>query len=186
MGQYRDALKTYLVQSGLAGKSGKLDQAAFDASLAKLAPARPPRPFDSLTFYDYVELFLHDRTWQHFGPTLQLDRNAVRQLLEGVRSTRNHLAHFRNDLTALERSQLRFCWNWLQKHQPEPPPAAETQWGGEQIAYVPAGSQHGGGGDGQGRATTAHRPIMSLRPTARASMRCWPPICRTGRLASTA
>ena len=97
MGQYRDALKTYLAQSGLAGKSSKLDQAAFDASLAKLAPARPPRAFDNLTFYDYVELFLHERTWQHFGPTLQLDRNAVRQLLEGVRSTRNHLAHFRND-----------------------------------------------------------------------------------------
>ena len=145
VGQYRDALKTYLAQSGLTGKSSKLDQAAFDASLAKLAPARPPRPFDALTFYDYVELFLHERTWQHFGPTLQLDRNAVRQLLEGVRSTRNHLAHFRNDLTALERSQLRFCWNWLQKHQPEPPPAADTQWGGEQIAYVPPGTSTAAG-----------------------------------------
>ena len=140
VGQYRDALKMYLAQSGLAGKSSKLDQAAFDTSFARLAPARPPRAFESLTFYDYVELFLHERTWQHFGPTLQLDRNAVRQLLEGVRSTRNHLAHFRNDLTALERSQLRFCWNWLQKHQPEPPPAADTRWGGEQIAYVPPGT----------------------------------------------
>ncbi len=62
-----------------------------------------------------------------------------RLLFEGVRSTRNHLAHFRNDLSAMERSQLRFCWNWLQKHQPQPPPAAEL-WPVEQFAYVPAGT----------------------------------------------
>ncbi len=164
VGQYRDALKTYLSQSGLTGKSSKLDQAAFDASLAKLAPARPPRAFDALTFYDYVELFLHERTWQHFGPTLQLDRNAVRQLLEGVRSTRNHLAHFRNDLTALERSQLRFCWNWLQKHQPEPPPAADTPWGGEQIAYVPPGASTAAGaagGTGDDGAPAYYEPATS-------------------------
>jgi hypothetical protein len=139
MGQYRDALKIYLAESGLAGKSNKLDQAALDASFARLAPVRGPRSFDSLTFYDYVELFLHERTWQHYGPTLQLDRSAVRQLLEGVRSTRNHLAHFRNELSAMERSQLRFCWNWLQKHQPQPPPAA-VLWTVDQIAYVPPGT----------------------------------------------
>ena len=140
LGQYRDALKTYLAQSGLTGKSNKLDQAAFDASFAKLAPARGPKAFESLTFYDYVELFLHERTWQHYGPTLQLDRNAVRQLLEGVRSTRNHLAHFRNDLSAMERSQLRFCWNWLQKHQPQPPPAAEREVGRRPDRLYSAGS----------------------------------------------
>ncbi len=144
VGQYRDALKLYLAQSGLAGKSSKLDQAAFDASIARLAPARAPRAFESLTFYDYVELFLHERTWQHYGPRLQVDRTAVRQLLEGVRSTRNHLAHFRSDLAAMERSQLRYCWNWLQKHQPQPPPAAGLEWGEAQLSYVPPGAAQPG------------------------------------------
>jgi hypothetical protein len=137
LGQYRDALKAYLAASGLAAKSSKLDPAAFDASFTRLAPNRGPRPFESLSFYDYVELFLHEQTWQYFGATLQMDRTAVRQLLEGVRSTRNHLAHFRNDLSAMERSQLRFCWNWLQKHQPQPPPAATPTLGAAEIAYVP-------------------------------------------------
>jgi hypothetical protein len=137
VGQYRDALRIYLAESGLANKSSRLDQAAFDASVAKLAPAKGPRPFDSLTFYDYVELFLHDQTWQHFGPTLQMERTAVRQLLEGVRSTRNHLAHFRNDLSAMARTQLRFCWNWLQKHQPQPPAASAALQPEGGFDYVP-------------------------------------------------
>jgi hypothetical protein len=140
LGQYRDALRIYLVQSGLAPKSSKLDQAAFDESFARFAPNRGPRPFENLTFYDYVELFLHDTTWDHFGPTLQLDRTAVRQLLEGVRNTRNHLAHFRNDLSAMERSQLRFCWNWLQKHQPQPPADVLAAGADASLAYVPPGA----------------------------------------------
>jgi hypothetical protein len=136
LGQYRDALRAYLAQSGLAGKSSKLDQGAFDESFARFAPNRGPRSFESLTFYDYVELFLHDKTWERYGAALQLDRTAVRRLLEGVRSTRNHLAHFRNELSAMERSQLRFCWNWLQKHQPMSL-AGPLSSSDAPLAYVP-------------------------------------------------
>jgi hypothetical protein len=64
-----------------------------------------------------------------------------------VRSTRNHLAHFRNDLSAMERAQLRFCWNWLQKHQPKTPAGAIAQ-SDTPLAYVPPAVQEASRPDG--------------------------------------
>jgi hypothetical protein len=38
-------------------------------------------------------------------------------MLEGVRKTRNQLAHFKeDDITALQRDQLHVCADWLADH----------------------------------------------------------------------
>ena len=43
------------------------------------------------------------------------DVSEIRTLLEAVRDTRNQLAHFRGELTAPQRDQLRFCSEWLSR-----------------------------------------------------------------------
>lgn len=78
---------------------------------------RPVRRFDDLTLYEYVELLLHKEQWPRYQPIFNLEREAVRILLDKVRDTRNELAHFRSDVTLAQRDHLRFSANWLAQYQ---------------------------------------------------------------------
>ncbi|HZH74815.1 MAG TPA: DUF4268 domain-containing protein [Archangium sp.] len=60
---------------------------------------------------------LHDSKWNYFRTGLGLERAAIRRLLDGVRQTRNSLAHFRDTLSADERDRLRFCVDWVSRVQ---------------------------------------------------------------------
>jgi hypothetical protein len=50
-------------------------------------------------------------------------------LLDNVRRTRNDLAHFRGEITAEQREQLRFCAAWLERH----PVSIPVDWPSYQV-----------------------------------------------------
>lgn len=115
--KFRRAIQHYLTQQGSA--TPQIDQAALDAAFTTHLYYKPPaRPFDRLTLGEYVNLLLHDNRWKTYSPVFGLDRGAVRRLLDRVRDTRNALAHFRDEfITEKEREELRFCKEWLARHE---------------------------------------------------------------------
>ncbi len=116
--RYKQAIKQYLGKISQPELAATVDDGAVNATFDKLSPPTKAKSFEQLSLNDFIELLLHDISWAQVGPTLQLERNAVRTLLDGVRKTRNQLAHFRGELSATQRNQLRFCVRWLQQHQP--------------------------------------------------------------------
>jgi CBS domain-containing protein len=76
------------------------------------------RELEDLTLYQYTELLLHKSRWSDYKDSFGVDDKAIRGLLEGVRDTRNALAHFRGEITKTQRDRLRFCLRWFEKHPP--------------------------------------------------------------------
>ena len=72
--------------------------------------------FDDLTLDEYIRLLLHKDGWERYRPVFNLEREAIRSLLDKVRETRNALAHFRGDITTAQRKQLRFAAEWLAQY----------------------------------------------------------------------
>lgn len=98
----------------------KLDRAKIEEIFTEhLSPKQPPKPFDKLTLNEYIELFLSKKRWNQYKEVLKLDSNSCRKLLDPIREIRNALAHFRADLIPEQREQLRFCKDWLARHQQE-------------------------------------------------------------------
>jgi hypothetical protein len=114
MGRYRNALQEYLALQG-QGKS-EINQQWLKQSFSHLAPPERPRAFEELTLYEYTELLLHKRCWDLYRPLLNLECAAIRKMLNGVRETRNALAHFRGEISPAQRDQLKFCSEWLENH----------------------------------------------------------------------
>ena len=52
-----------------------------------------------------------------FSSIFSLSSQAIRNLLDGVRETRNDLAHFHDEISAYQRDQLHFCADWLERHR---------------------------------------------------------------------
>jgi len=75
------------------------------------------KSLDNLTLHDYTQLLLHKNTWPHFISIFQLKAEAIRNLLNGVRETRNDLAHFHDEISPNQRNQLHFCAEWLEYHR---------------------------------------------------------------------
>jgi predicted transcriptional regulator len=112
---FKKALSAYLQAAGTQPQiDGNSAQTAFDQHLA-----RKPEAFEKLSLNEYIQILLHDDRWLSYRQVLQVDRDAIRQLLVSVRDTRNDLAHLRIDITARQRDELRFCRDWL-KHYYEP------------------------------------------------------------------
>ena len=80
---------------------------------------KAPKTFNELSLGQYIFMIIARQTWPKFEPIFQISRDAVRTVLEGVRETRNDLAHFRNELTPEQVDQLRFCADWLGRRQSE-------------------------------------------------------------------
>jgi CBS domain-containing protein len=78
---------------------------------------RPARQFEDLTLYDYIVLLLDKQKWQKYQSIFAMERDALSNLLDKVRETRNALAHFRRDLSAAQRDHLRFSADWLAQYQ---------------------------------------------------------------------
>lgn len=116
-GPFGQALEHYV-------KNGAVDvvvdqQRAEEAFSLHLNPEQQPRPFDKLSLNDYIELFLYKARWERYRSVFDLDASACRKLLVAVRDIRNELAHFRSEMTPHKREQLRFCKEWLARHQPQ-------------------------------------------------------------------
>jgi CBS domain-containing protein len=72
------------------------------------------KDFSELTMEQYIQLFFSDNCWGRCQGAVRLESDAVKNMLEGVRDTRNKLAHFREEeVTAAKRMQLRRCADWL-------------------------------------------------------------------------
>lgn len=116
--RYKQALKQYLGKIGRQDLAEAIEETAVNETFEKLHPPTKPKQFEQLTLSEFIELLLHDTAWAYYGQSIKLEPNVVRKLLANVRETRNQLAHFRGEVSTTQRVQLRFCWNWLQQHQP--------------------------------------------------------------------
>lgn len=96
----------------------RLDQEiAGEVFVKHFTGKEPVKALDDLTLYDYIQLLLHKSTWASLNGVFQLNAEAIRYLLDGVRKTRNDLAHFHGEVSANQRKQLHFCANWLEQHR---------------------------------------------------------------------
>jgi CBS domain-containing protein len=81
-----------------------------------LVEKKSPPTFDDLSLGNYISLFLHNDYWPFYANIFELEKNAVTNLLENVRETRNALSHFR-EITPDQSIQLRDCYDLLNDHQ---------------------------------------------------------------------
>ena len=114
---FRRALTDYLK---LRGES----QPQIDANLAEQAFTThlyrkdATKPFDKLVQSQYIDLFLHPTRWAQYEPIFSLGRKKILELFDNVRATRNDIAHFRSkDITQEQREKLKFCSDWLERHE---------------------------------------------------------------------
>ena len=138
-----------------------VNQAWLNESYDLLEVKPQAKDFNDLTLYEYSELLLHKSRWDLYRTRLSLNlgSEAFRRLLQGVRETWNTLAHFRGDVTARQREQLRFCADWLARHQV---PVGLNDQAGKATAEMPAANAE--------PATTFTEPSTSadsqdVRPT---------------------
>jgi CBS domain-containing protein len=114
-GPFGRALEHYLRNGAVAVAVDQMR--AEEAFSLHINPKQQPRPFEKLSLNDYVELFLHKARWEQYKSVFDLDAGSCRKLLIAVRDIRNELAHFRSEMTPHKREQLRFCKEWLTRHQ---------------------------------------------------------------------
>ena len=74
---------------------------------------RQSKLFDDLTLDEYIKLLLRKEGWERYRPIFNLDRAAIRNLLNKVRDTRNALAHFQGEISLAQRKNLHFAADWL-------------------------------------------------------------------------
>lgn len=114
-GSFGRALEHYLRNGAVAVAMDH--RRAEEAFSLHMNPKQQPRPFEKLTLNDYIELFLHKARWKQYKSVFDLDAGSCRKLLIAVRDIRNELAHFRSEMTSHKREELRFCKEWLARHQ---------------------------------------------------------------------
>lgn len=117
-GPFRQALHQY-IQSGGNVNAQVDNEKAEEVFSQHLNPKQPTKPFERLSLNEYIEMFLSKSRWDRYKSVFHLDSNACRKLLGPVRDIRNELAHFRAEITPHKREQLRFCKEWLARHQEE-------------------------------------------------------------------
>lgn len=96
-----------------------IDQQRADKAFSLYLNTKQPRSFEELSLNDYIELFVNKARWERYRTVFDLDPGACRKLLVAVRDIRNEIAHFRSEMTPSKREQLRFCKEWLGRHQQE-------------------------------------------------------------------
>lgn len=115
-GPFHRALHQYLQTN--SNLNPAIDQHRAEEAFSRhLSPT--PTGFENLTLNEYIELFLSKTRWDHYKSIFDLDANSCRKLLIAVRDIRNELAHFRSEITPQKREELRFCKEWLARHQSE-------------------------------------------------------------------
>ncbi len=116
-GRFQNALRDYLKCRG--EEEPRIDSECVENSCYHLAPKQKARAFDELGLWEYTELLLHPGRWHLYGSFFDLAPNFLRTMLEGVRDTRNMLAHFRGEISTAQRDNLRFCAEFLARNPAE-------------------------------------------------------------------
>jgi hypothetical protein len=80
---------------------------------------RPARTYDKLNFHQHIQLITTEGNWSHFEPFFK-PKNLFTHYMEGVNQIRNQLAHFRDEIDAIQADLLRLSRDWLE-HRPKPP-----------------------------------------------------------------
>lgn len=113
--RYRGAITKYVTLSG--GTASELDQSALQGTLDDLTSNHKQKSFDKLSFNEYIDLFLSKDRWGYYEKYIPVDPKSIRKFLDDVRETRNSLAHFRGEISASQRDQLKFAADWLARYQ---------------------------------------------------------------------
>lgn len=109
------SIKDLIIQA-YYDENGELDEASLDKAISRITQhekGQKEKTFDDLALAQYISLLVSRDKWPFFEPIFKVSRESVRKLLDAVRLTRNSLAHFRNEITASQTDQLRFCAEWL-------------------------------------------------------------------------
>lgn len=116
--RFNEALDEYFILHS-EGRNGALPRDDWLKKIQEKHYQEGPRPriFEELFLSEYIRLFLKSDQWDKYSSILGLDQKVVYKLLDSVRQIRNTLAHFRDELTQEQREQLRFCAEWLTRHQ---------------------------------------------------------------------
>jgi hypothetical protein len=104
---YRSALYVYM--NHFEEKNRKIDESAFESSFTKIYKGGAQKSFDDLTLNELIEVLLSEDCWGFHQGTFKLAKNHLRNLLVEVRNTRNHLAHFKGEISPEQRDTLIFC-----------------------------------------------------------------------------
>ncbi|MFG6097362.1 DUF4268 domain-containing protein [Leptothoe sp. ISB3NOV94-8A] len=120
--KFKSALLSYIGQTS-SGTSTPNDPILDSVFTKHLDQPIAPKAFEELTLYEFIQIFKN--LWpQHSADFKDLTWDAVNQLLEDVRLTRNAIAHFR-EVTPQQREQLKFCAAFLDRHRPTVDTTAE-------------------------------------------------------------
>lgn len=109
------AIKEFILLA-YTGANGEIDEEELAKAIARTGrndSDRQPKAFDALSLAEYISLLGSKSTWKTFEPIFRMPWKSVHALLDAVRQTRNQLAHFKNEITAAQTDQLRFCAEWL-------------------------------------------------------------------------
>ncbi|HAX76638.1 MAG TPA: DUF4268 domain-containing protein [Cyanobacteria bacterium UBA11372] len=109
IGRFENGIIHYIeLQSGSKHELNKADAETAFTKVFKDKDSEP-KPFDKLTLYEYTKLFFITKSWSCYSSILAIEKKVMNELLEAVRITRNSLAHFRDEITPMQREQLRYC-----------------------------------------------------------------------------
>lgn len=115
-GRFEAGLKCYLAQQ--PGEFVLVDAFVDDAFKLIYDRSEQVKEFGELTLGEYIQLFFKEQCWNHYKGVMKREEAEVKHMLEGVRDTRNVLAHFREEqVTAQKRLQLKFCADWLSERE---------------------------------------------------------------------
>jgi CBS domain-containing protein len=81
---------------------------------SKQSGSKNVKPFEELNLGDYINLLMSKDIWKFCAPILNIEKEALNELLVRIRQTRNDLAHFRSEISPRSRDELKYCANWLQ------------------------------------------------------------------------
>lgn len=109
--RFKTAIFTYLNLS--SPDDYDFSQEAFEKSFQKSYQDDKSRKFDQLSLGEFIEILLHGDRWDYYQDIFQVEPEYLRNLLDEVRKTRNHLAHFKGEISPDQRENLEFALDWM-------------------------------------------------------------------------
>jgi CBS domain-containing protein len=109
------------IQVAYTRDDGQLDEVELSSVISRVTSHEKvdkdgkPKEFDDLSLSHYISILTFKDKWSFFEPIFKISRDAVGKLLDEVRKTRNGLAHFRDEISADQSDQLRFCADWFSR-----------------------------------------------------------------------
>ncbi len=109
-----------LIKKTYTDPKGELETEKLQSAVSKLFEQRTEsfgskkqKTFEDLTLGDYINLLMSKDVWNFCAPILDFEKKPLYDLLEKIRHTRNDLAHFRNEISASNRRELKYFASWL-------------------------------------------------------------------------